>query len=107
MELVGYWTSHKEIHNIYHSVYLLRRPPGLPPCEDQWRRRAIRDILATLTSWLHCCGYPATTGEGQESKEEWLSGPNRRESYEEVLGVACQRALETVEVLQGDVERLS
>ena len=32
MELVGYWTSHKEIYDIYHIAYLLRRSPGLPPC---------------------------------------------------------------------------
>ena len=35
MELMGYQTSHKEIQDIYHSVYLLRRPPGLPPCGSQ------------------------------------------------------------------------
>ena len=29
MELMGYWTSHKEMQDIYHSVYLLRRFPGL------------------------------------------------------------------------------
>ena len=107
MELVGYKTSRKEIHNIYHSVYLLRRPPGLPPCEDQWRRRAIHNILSSLTSQLHQCGYPATTGDGQESKEEWLPRTNRRESYEEVLRVAHQRVLETAEVLEGDIKRLS
>ena len=99
MELMGYQTSHKEICDIYHSVYLLRRPPGLPPCEDQQRRRAIHNILSSLPSWLHQCGYPTTTGEGQESKGEWLPGPNRREPYQEVLRVACQRVLETVEVL--------
>ena len=107
MELVGYWTSCKEICNIYCSVYLLRRPPGLPPCEDQWRRRAIHNILSSLTSQLHWHGHPAANGEGQESKEEWLPRPNRRELYEEVLRVACQRALETAEVLQSDIERLS
>ena len=32
MEFMGYQTSHKEIQDIYHSVYLLRRSPGLPPC---------------------------------------------------------------------------
>ena len=41
MELVGYQTSHKEIWDIYHSVYLLRRFPGLPPCGPQQRGRAI------------------------------------------------------------------
>ena len=30
MELVGYWTSRKEIRDVYHSVYLLRRSPGSP-----------------------------------------------------------------------------
>ena len=89
MELVGYRTSHKKIWDIYHSVYLLRRPPGLPPCGDQ-QRRAIHDILSSLRSWLHWHGYPATTGEGQESKEEWLLRPSKRESYEEVLRAACQ-----------------
>ena len=85
----------------------LRRPPGLPPCEDQWRRRAICDILSSLTSQLHQHGYPAATGEDQESKEEWLPRPSRRELYEEVLRVVHQRALETAEVLWGDIERLS
>ena len=32
MELVGYQTSRKEIREIYHSVYLLRRAPGTPSC---------------------------------------------------------------------------
>ena len=69
MELVGYWTSCKEIRDIYYSVYLLRRPPGLSPCGDQWRRRAICNILSSLTSQLHQHGYPAMTREDQESKE--------------------------------------
>ena len=32
IKLVGYQTSHKEIQDLYHNVYLLRRLPGLPPC---------------------------------------------------------------------------
>ena len=79
MELVGYQTSCKEIHDIYHSVYLLRRPPGLPPCEDQQRRREICNVLSSLMSQLDQHGYPATTGEGQESKEEW---PPRCDDHE-------------------------
>ena len=107
MELVGYQTSCKEIWDIYHSVYLLRRSPGLPPCGAQWRGRVICNILSSLTSWLHRQGYPATTGEGQGSKNEWLPRLSRRESYEEALKAACQRALETAEVLRSDIERLS
>ena len=107
MELVGYWTSHKEIWDIYHSVYLLRRSPGLPPCGAQWSRRVISNILSSLTSQLHRWGYPAITREGQDSKNEWLPRLSRRESYEEALKVACQRVLKTAAVLRSDIERLS
>ena len=34
MELVGYRTSRKEMRDIYHSVYLLRRTPGTPSCGE-------------------------------------------------------------------------
>ena len=106
MELVGYWTSHKEIQDIYQSVYLLRRPLGLPSCGDKLRR-TIRDILSSLTDCLHRHGYPATTREDPESEEEWQPRPNRQEPYEESLRAACQRALDTTKVLRGDIERLS
>ena len=48
MKLVGYRSSHKEIRDLYHSVYLLRRSPGPPPCGPQQRREAICDILSSL-----------------------------------------------------------
>ena len=107
MELVGYWTSHKEIWDIYHSVYWLRRSPGLPPCGAQQRGRVIHDILSSLTSQLHRQGYSATTGENWGYKNEWVPRLSRRESYEEALKVACQRKMETDEVLRSDIERLS
>ena len=47
MELVGYQTSRKEMRDIYHSVYLLRRTPGTPSCGECERRRVIHDILAS------------------------------------------------------------
>ena len=34
MELVGYRMSRKEMRDIYHSVYLLRRTPGTPSCRE-------------------------------------------------------------------------
>ena len=107
MELVGYRTSHKEIKDIYQSVYLLWRPTGLPCCGDQLRRRTIWDILSSLKDWLHRCRYPAAAGEDPEPQEGWWSRPNRWEPYEEALRAACQRALDTAEALQGDIERLS
>ena len=101
MELVGYQTSCKEIWDIYHSVYLLRRSPGLPPCGAQQRGKVIHNIFSSLTSWLH------RWGEGWGSKDEWLPRLSRRESYEEGLKAACQRVLETAEVLRRDIKRLS
>ena len=62
---MGYWTSHKEIQDIYHSVYLLRRSPGLPPCGSQQRREVIHDILSCLRSWLHQQVYP-TAAKGTQ-----------------------------------------
>ena len=95
MELVGYQTSCKEIWDIYHSFYLLRKSPGLPSCGAQQRGRAICDILSSLTGQLYWWVYPATTREAQGSKDEWLPRLSRRESYEEAHKVACQRVLET------------
>ena len=101
MELVRYQTSHKEIWDIYHSVYLLRWCPGLLPCGAQWTGKAIINTLSSLTSQLH------RQGEGLEPKDEWLPMPSRRDSYKETIKVAHQRALEMVEVLRSDIERLS
>ena len=107
MELVGYWTSLKEIWDIYQSVYLLWRPPGFPSCGDQLRRKMIQDILSSLEDQLHRCGYSAAARGDPEPREGWQSRSDRQESYEEALRVAHQRALDTAEALQGDIERQS
>ena len=39
--------------------------------------------------------------------DECLSRLSRRDSYEEALGAAFQRVLETAKVLRSDIERLS
>ena len=69
MELVGYCTSQKEIRDIYQSVYLLQRAPGLPSCGEQLRRKAIQDILSSLKSQLHRCGHSAAA-RGLELQED-------------------------------------
>ena len=110
MELIGYWTSHKEIQDIYHSVYLLMRSPGLPPCGSQQRREVIHDIFSSLRSQLHWQVYPTTAEETQGPAGRHGSRPRRRGSYEEALWeirAACQRALEATEVLKSDIEKLS
>ena len=53
MELVGYHMSQKEIRDVYQSIYLLQRTPGLPPCRTQPRRKVIQDILSSLEGRLH------------------------------------------------------
>ena len=63
MELVGYFTSQKEIRDIYHSVYLIERSPEFPSCGEWQRTRTIQDILSSLMDWLHRWAYPATTGD--------------------------------------------
>ena len=57
MELVGYQMSRKEIRDVYHSVYLLRRPPGSPSCGESRRRRVIQDILSSLQTQLQMWTY--------------------------------------------------
>ena len=101
MELVGYWTSCKEIWDVYQSVYLLWRPLGIPSCGEQIRKRTIRDILSPLKDHMQRCE------EDLELQEEWWPRPKRWESYEEALRAAHQRVLDTAKALQGDIERLS
>ena len=52
VQLVGYRTSHEQIRNIFHKVYLLRRPPGLPPYGQEWMRKVANDILYSLRTHL-------------------------------------------------------
>ena len=106
MELVGYHMSQKEMRDIYQSVYLLQRAPGLPTCRDQLRRKAIQDILSSLKSWLqrHGCSAAARELESQEEEQVRL---NQWGSYKEALRVAHQKTLDTVKALKSDTERLS
>ena len=64
MELVGYWTSHKEIRDICQSVYLLQRLLGLPSCGNEQRKRTIQDICSSLKDWMHRCGTPSHNQRG-------------------------------------------
>ena len=63
MELVGYQTSRKEMRDIYHSVYLLRRSPGSPSCGEWQRRKTIQNILSSLTDRLQRWASPTATGD--------------------------------------------
>ena len=106
MELVGYHTSRKEIRDIYQSVYLLQRAPGLPSCRDRLRKKAVQDILSSLKSRLHRhrCSIAARDLEPQEEEQVRL---NWQGSYKEALRVPHQRALDTSKALSSNIERLS
>ena len=105
MELVGYRTSRQEMWDIYHSVYLLQRCPGSPSCRASRRRRAIQDILSSLQAQVQRQTYSTETkGPGAHGGKR--VGTKPLQSYEVALWAACQKALETVEALHDDLERL-
>ena len=91
---------------MYHSVYLLRRSPGSPSCMESRRRRAIQDILSSLQTQLQRQMYPAKAEDLGAHGGEWV-GSDPPQSYKVALWAAHQRALETAEALQGDLERLN
>ena len=72
MELVGYQTSRREIRNVYHSVYLLRRSLGSPSCRESRRRRAIQDILSSLQMRLQRQTYSAEAEDLGAHGREWV-----------------------------------
>ena len=112
MKLVGYQTSHKEIRDLYHSVYLLRRSPCPPPCRPQQGKEAIQDTLSSLRNHLHRWVYPIAAkkdawGAVTESQSR---SRKRKDPHEEALWegrAAWQRALEAAQVLESNIERLS
>ena len=111
MKLVGYWTSHKEIRDIYQCLPI-EKTPRSPTLQATAEREAIHDILSSLRSWLHRWMYSITAEEDTQGPvDEPQSRPRRGgDSHEEGLWearMAHQRVLEAVQVLKGDIERLS
>ena len=106
MELVGYQTSRKGIRDVYHSVYLLRRPLGSPCCGESRRRRAILDILSSLQTHLQRQTYSAKAQDLGAHGGEWV-GSDPLQSYEAALWAAHQKALETAKALWSDLKRLN
>ena len=104
MALIGFRTTRKEVREVHHSVYLLHRLLGFPSCGEMRRRRAIQDILSSLEAQQQSqtC-MTETQNLGAHGGEQELDMPH---SYEAALWVACQKALETTEALQSDLNRL-
>ena len=104
MGLVKFWMSQKEIREVYHSVYLLNRLWGFPSCGKTRRRRAIQDILSSLEAQQQRWTYMTKTQNLDAHGREWeLDMPH---SYKAALWAAHQKALETAEALQSDLNRL-
>ena len=72
MELVGYQMSRKEIRDVCHSIYLLRRPLGSPSCGESRRRRVIQDILSSLQTWLQRQTYSTKSKDLGAHGGEWV-----------------------------------
>ena len=103
---------HKEIRDLYHSVYLLRKSPGPPPCGQQQRKEAIQDILSSLRNHLHRWVYPIAALEDTWGAVtgSWSRPKRREDPHEEAIQevrAAHQRVLEAVQVLESDIVRLS
>ena len=120
MQLVGYWTSQKEIRDFYQEVYLLRRLPSLPPCRPQQREEAIQDILSSLRSHLHRWESTAILEEDQwvllqlpppicqleSSSWSWRREDPLNEALQEARE-AHRWVLEITHMLELNIERLS
>ena len=65
IKLIGYQTSLKEIRDLYHNVYLLRRSPHPLPCGPWQREGEIQDNLSSLRSYLHRQGCTTMPEEDQ------------------------------------------
>ena len=65
IQLVEYQTSWKEIWDLYHEVYLLKKLPSPLPCGPKWMKEAIKDILCSLRSHLQRQGGTTMLEEDQ------------------------------------------
>ena len=52
IQLRGYQTSSKEIRDLYHQVYALKRLPGPPPCGPERAQKITKDIMSSLKDCL-------------------------------------------------------
>ena len=116
IQLVGYWTSWKEIWDLYHEVYLLRRLPGHCHAGPSWGQRYIGHLVLTEKLFAevgrhchtggpmqccHCCPWPVC------HPESWSRSCDRRNPHDEGLWEAHQQALEVTCRLELYIERLS
>ena len=115
IQLVGYKTSWKEIQDLYHEVYLLKRLPSLLPCRPKLIEEAIQDILSSLRSHLWRWGGITGLEEVQRGAATWPQLQSsqtwgRDHSCDEALWEAREAhwwTLEATHVLELNIKRLN
>ena len=103
LHLIGYHTSHKELRDVYHSIYSLNRAPGFPSCGKVKRMRAIQEILSLLQERLQRQTPSAEAEDIPEHKMGLIPLP----TYEVALQDVCLKVIQTAASLQNDLDRLN
>ena len=107
MELVVYWTSHKENPRHLSECLSATQATRIPSCGDRLRREMIQDILSSLKDQLHRCRYPATAREDLEPQEG--DGLNQMDGdyMRKLLGQPIKGCWTLLRHFKGNIERLS
>ena len=100
--LIGDHTSHKELRDVYYSVYSLNRVLGFPSCGKVKRMRAIREILSSLQERLQRWTPSAEAKDIPEHEMGSIPPP----TYEAALQDVCHKVIQTAASLQNDLDRL-
>ena len=103
LHLIGYHTSHKELRDVYYSIYSLNRVPGFPSCGKVKRMRAIREILSLLQERLQRWTPSAEAEDVPENEMGSIPLP----TYEAALQDVCHKVIQTAASLQNDLDRLN
>ena len=102
LHLIGYHTSHKELRDVYYSIYSLNRVPEFPSCGKVKRMRAIWEILSSLQERLQRWTPSAEAKDIPEHKMALIPLP----TYEAALKDVYHKVIQTAASLQNDLDRL-
>ena len=102
LHLIGYHTSHKELRDVYYSIYSFNRALGFPSCGEVKRMRVIREILSLLQERLQRWTPSAEAKDVPEHKMGSIPPP----TYEAVLQDVHHKVIQTAANLQNDLDRL-
>ena len=98
--LIGYHTSHKELRDVYYSIYNLNRALWFPSCGKVKRMRAIGEILSSLQERLQRW----TSSAEAEDMPEDETDPAYLPTYEAALQDVCCKVIQMATSLQNDLD---